>query len=92
MTEQHDIDLEKRLLAAAVFELRVLLSNHLDPQDHSAAGAAAQLAYALHNQALSALSGRPFDVAQALDSLARLEPQLGSAYLQHFRRLVTNEA
>jgi hypothetical protein len=53
---------------------------------------AAQLAYALHNQALSALSGQPFDVAQALDSLDRLEPQLGSAYLQQFRRAVLNEA
>lgn len=92
MTEQHDVDLEKRLLAATVFELRVLLASYLDPQDQSAAGAAAQLAYALHNQALSALSGQPFDVAQALDSLTRLEPQLGSTYLQHFRRVVTNEA
>ncbi|WP_142126320.1 hypothetical protein [Pseudoxanthomonas sp. 3HH-4] len=92
MTEQHNVDLEKRLLAAAVFELRVLLSNHLDPQDQSAAGVAAQFAYALHNQALAALSGRPFDVAQTLDSLGRLEPQLGSAYLQQFRQVVTNEA
>ena len=91
MTEPQ-VDLEKRLLAAAVFELRVLLASHLDPQDQSPAGVAAQLAYALHNQALSALSGQPFDVAQALDSLDRLEPQLGSAYLQQFRQAVLNEA
>jgi len=92
MSEQRGIDLEKRLLAAAVFELRVLLASHLDPQDQSAAGVAAQFAYALHNQAQSVLSGQPFDVAGALDNLARLEPQLGSLYLQHFRRVVTNEA
>ena len=92
MTEQRDVDLEKRLLAAAVFELRVLLSNHLDPQDQSTAGVAAHFAYTLHNQALAALSGQPFDVAKALDGLDRLEPQLGSAYLQQFRKVVTNEA
>ena len=92
MTEQHGVDLEKRLLAATVFELRVLLASYLDPQDQSAAGVAAQLAYALHNQALSTLSGQAFDVTDALDSLSRIERQLGSAYLQHFRRLVTNEA
>jgi hypothetical protein len=91
MTEP-TIDLEKRLLAAAVFELRVLLANHLDPQDQSPASVAAQLAYALHNQALAALSGQSFDVRQALDGLGRLEPQLGSAYLQQFRQVVLNEA
>ena len=91
LMSEHDVDLEKRLLAAAVFELRVLLSSHLDPRDQSPAGVAAQFAYALHNQALSALAGQPFDVAQALEGLARLEPQLGSAQLQQFRRAVLDE-
>jgi hypothetical protein len=86
------IDLEKRLLAAALFELRVLLSSHINPDDKSPAGNAAWFAYLLHNQALAALAGQPFDVVAALDGLARLEPELGSEYLQHFRRVVLNEA
>jgi hypothetical protein len=88
----NDVDLEKRLLAAAVFELRVLLSSHINPEDQSPAASAALFAYALHNQALAVLEGRPIDVAQALDSVARLEPRLGSAYLEQFRRVVLNEA
>jgi len=82
------IDFEKRLLAAAVFELRVLLANHLDPEKRGPEAAAACLAYALHNQALAVLEGRPFDVALALDGLARLEPMLGAAQVQQFRELV----
>jgi hypothetical protein len=56
-------DAEKRLLAAALFQMRVLLSSHLKPDDRSPAADAAWLAYALHNEALAALEGRPFDVA-----------------------------
>nr|CAS02563.1 putative integron gene cassette protein [uncultured bacterium] len=91
MSEQ-PVDFEKRPLAMAVFELRVLLSSHLDPNENSQAATAAQVAYCLHNQALAALSGQSFDVAQALDSLNRLEPQLGHAYLQQFRKAVLNVA
>lgn len=90
MTEP--VDLEKRLLAAALFELRVLLGSHINPDDKSPAGTAAWFAYSLHNQALAALAGQPFDVEAALVGLARLEPELGSEYLQHFRRVVLNEA
>jgi hypothetical protein len=57
MTE-HSVDLEKRLLAAALYELRVLLSSHVDPDDTSPEGVAAWFAYTLHNQALSALDRR----------------------------------
>ncbi len=92
MPDDQHIDLEKRLLAASVFELRVLLSSHLDPEEKSPASDAAWLAYALHNQALSTLDGRPFDVALALEAVDRLEPRIGAAYVQHFRRVVLNEA
>jgi hypothetical protein len=91
MSEKH-IDLEKRLLAAAVFELRVLLSAHINPSDQSPEASAALFAYALHNQALSALEGRPFNVADALDAITKLEGRLGSEYVANFRRVVLNEA
>ena len=84
------IDLEKRLLAATVFELRVLLASQLD--ESGPTGMAARLAYALHNQALATLEGRPFDVAESLTELQRLEPLFGREYLQHFGQVVRNEA
>jgi hypothetical protein len=90
MTDK-DVDFEKRLLAAAVFELRVLLSSHIHSNDQSPEASAALFAYALHNHALAVLDGQPIDVAQALDSVAKLESRLGSAYVQQFRRIVLNE-
>lgn len=91
MTE-NDVDLEKRLLAAAVFELRVLLSAHINPDDQSPAASAALFAYALHNQALAVLDGKPIDVVKALDSVAKLEYRLGVPYVQQFRKIVLNES
>jgi len=88
----NEVDLEKRLLAAAVFELRVLLASRIDHDDESPEATAALFAYALHNQALAVLNGQPIDVAQALESVSRLESRLGSAYVQQFRRTVLNES
>lgn len=74
-------------MAAAVFELRVLLSQHLGNND-TPIGAAAEFAYALHNQALAILNGKSVDVPATLASLERLKPVLGEKYLCQFRRLV----
>jgi hypothetical protein len=92
MSDAHNVDIEKRLLAAALFELRVMLSGHLDPDDQSPASTAAWFAYALHNQALAALDGQPFDVARALEAVERLEPRLGERYLHNLRKTVLGEA
>jgi hypothetical protein len=91
MPDDQKVDLEKRLMAAALYNLRVLLAGHLDRDERSPASDAAWLAYSLHNQALSVLDGQAFDVAQALDAVERLEPRLGSAYVQQFRQAVLDE-
>lgn len=83
-------DLEKRLLATTVFELRVLLAGQLD--NDGPVGDAARLAYALHNQALAVLEEKPFDVDDALQRLERFEPRLGRKYLDHFAKVVRDEA
>jgi hypothetical protein len=80
------------MLAAALFELRVLLAPHIGMRDGSAASAAAEFAYALHNFALATLDGKSFEVEQALESLERLEPLVGRAYLDNIRRVVLHEA
>ena len=92
MSDDQQVDLEKRLLAVALFNLRVLLASHIDPEEQSPASDAAWLAYSLHNQALSVLDGQAFDVAQALQAVERLEPRLGTTYVQQFRQAVLNEA
>lgn len=91
MQDDQKVDLEKRLMAAALYNLRVLLSGHLDRDERGPVSDAAWLAYALHNQALSVLDGQAFDVAQALDAVERLEPRLGAAYVQEFRQAVLDE-
>ncbi|GEM_PF-5077116 len=92
MSDDQHVDLEKRLLSVALFNLRVLLASHIDPENQSPASDAAWLAYSLHNQALSVLNGQTFDVAQALQAVERLEPRLGKAYVRQFRQAVLNEA
>ncbi|HEY0335163.1 MAG TPA: hypothetical protein VGC74_15895 [Stenotrophomonas sp.] len=86
------VDLEKRLLAAAVFELRALLSSHINRDDPRPEASAALFAYALHNEALAVLDGRPMDIARALEAIDNLAPRLGDAYVKHFRDLVLKEA
>lgn len=83
-------DLEKRLLAATVYELRVLLAGQLD--DDGPVGDAARLAYALHNQALAVLEKKSFNVGDALQRLDRFEPRLGRKCLDHFAKVVLDEA
>jgi hypothetical protein len=85
-------NLEKRLFAAALYRIRVLLASHVGSDTQGPEAAAAALAYALHNQALAALSNQPVDVPAALFNLTRLEPLLGAAVLAELRESVLNEA
>jgi hypothetical protein len=91
MTEQQR-DLEKRLFAAALYRIRLLLASHVGSDAHSPEAAAAALAYLLHNDALAALSNQPVDIPGVLSKLDRLEPLLGVAVLAELRGSVLNEA
>jgi hypothetical protein len=77
---------QAKLLAFAVYELRLLLAGHLgsDGQTDVATRAAAHLAYALHNQALAVLEGRSFDMKAALDALAGLDTRFSENFVQRF--------
>jgi hypothetical protein len=91
VTEQK-CDLEKRLFAAALYRIRLLLASHVGSDTHSPEAAAAALAYLLHNDALAALSNQPVDIPGVLSKLDRLEPLLGVAVLTELRASVLNEA
>ena len=75
---------QTKILAFAVYELRLLLAGHLgsDVNGEPSVRAAAHLAYALHNQALAVLEGRSFDPAEAVEAIARVDKVLGENFVQ----------
>ena len=77
---------QNRILALAVFEMRVLLSAFLGSTNPGSIETrrAAHLSYALHNQALAIMEGRTFDVSQALESVSGVDTMLGSDFLARF--------
>jgi len=70
----------------------MLLSSHVGSDDQGPEAAAAGLAYALHNEALAALSGEPVDIPGTLSKLTKLEPLLGASVLAELRESVLNGA
>ena len=76
-------------MAAAVYELRILLASHIGSlQNPTPEKLAARFVYALHNEALDILEGKPVDVQAALKRLEPLEPGLGEEHLRQFRQTV----
>ncbi len=78
---------EMRLLAHALFEIRVLLAGYLGSTNDSdpAVRRAAHLAYALHNEALAVTEGRSFSIDDALPKLAAVDAMFGERYAERFR-------
>ncbi|WP_313913734.1 hypothetical protein [Tahibacter sp.] len=89
-----DRDDQVRLLAFALFQIRVLLAGHVSftgdrermiPADEGTR-VAANLAYALHNPALAIMAGESFDLDLALKQIERVDRLLGAdtiAALEH---------
>lgn len=75
---------ETKILAFAVYELRLLLAGHLgsNPTSDPALRVAAHLAYALHNQALAVLEGRTFSTAEAEAAIASVDRLCGESFSQ----------
>ena len=66
---------EVQLLAQALYQIRILLSDHLgsDNQGSMSVRFAAHLAYALHNEALAVVEGKGFDVEAALAKVEAID-------------------
>ncbi|MBH9554032.1 hypothetical protein [Inhella gelatinilytica] len=77
---------QAKILAFAVYELRLLLAGHLGSDNESdlSTRAAAHLAYSLHNEALAVLEGRDFDVKAAVQAIAKVDAMFGENFLQQF--------
>ena len=78
---------EMRLLAHALFEIRVLLAGYLGSTNEGdpVVRRAAHLAYALHNEALAVTEGRSFSIEDALQKLAAVDAMFGESYVERFR-------
>lgn len=79
-------DTHSRLLAWALFDLRLLLASHIGGVSQAApeVRAAAELAYSLHNLALAAFDGRTFTETQFIEALARAERASGEPFPARF--------
>ena len=74
-----NIQSEVKILAAAVYEIRLLLSNYLGSQNTAERNVveAAHLAYALHNEALAVLENRSFDQLAAFSKIKAVDKIFG---------------
>ncbi len=79
-------DSQAKILAQAVYEIRLLLGGYLgsqvagDPQVRIAA----HLAYALHNEALAVLEGSTFDASRAVANIAAVDRLFSTKYSVRF--------
>lgn len=83
---------EAKILAFAVYELRLLLAQHLgsDASGETPVRTAAHLAYALHNQALAVLDGKSFDPSQAIEAVAAVDRAFGENFAHRLSEAVSH--
>lgn len=85
---------QEQVLAFAVYEIRLLLADHLgsDSTSDMSIRAAAHLAYALHNQAYAVLQGNAFDPEQATAALGGADRLLGTNFQARLSSAIDYEA
>ena len=81
MSDEAPTQRHAAFLAAAIYDIRCLLPHLVGRKEHTAEVEAAGIAYALHNDALAAIEGRAYDIAQARRRLEILNERLGSNIL-----------
>jgi len=79
-------DPQTKILAQAVYEIRVLLSGYLGRQNsgETVVREAAHLAYALHNEALAILENRTFDPAEAQRKIEAVDRMFNETFAERF--------
>ena len=86
-------DAQLKILAQSVYELRLLLSDHLGSTDKKmmCEAVSAHLAYALHNDALAIIENRPddFDIDKAIKNIKRVDEMYGENFVGRFEELVS---
>ena len=84
--------IQLKILAQAVYELRLLLSDHLGSNDNETQceTISAHLAYALHNDALAVIEDRTedFDITQAIAQIKQVDERFGEQFSSRFEKLI----
>jgi hypothetical protein len=78
---------QTKILAQAIYEIRLLLSGYLGSQNTGDAPVreAAHLAYALHNEALAIIEGKDFDTDQALSKIRAVDKMFNESFAPRFQ-------
>lgn len=84
---------QAKILAFAVYELRLLLAEHLgsDAKAEPSVRAAAHLSYALHNQALAVLEGKSFSPNEALKAISSVDRMFGENFVKRLLEVVSHD-
>lgn len=89
-------DAQLKILAQAVYEMRLLLSDHLGCRDKEmlCEAVSAHLAYALHNDALAILENRPddFDINAAIKRIRRVDEIYDEQFGDRFQELINTSS
>lgn len=87
-------DAQTKILAQAVYELRLLLSDHLGKKDKETLceAVSAHLSYALHNEALAIIENRPddFSIEKAIENIKKVDERYSEQFGERFEQLVRN--
>ncbi|MEL6446260.1 MAG: hypothetical protein AAF089_17545 [Bacteroidota bacterium] len=80
-----------RVLAQAIFEIRVLLSGYIGSADQGdeRVRMAAHLAYALHNEALAVLEGGSLDIEESLSRVRAVDSVFGEDFSTAFETAIS---
>jgi hypothetical protein len=79
-------DSQIKILAQAIYDIRILLSGYLGSQHtgETVVREAAHLAYASHNEALAILENRSFDPADAIKKIEAVDRMFHETFAEHF--------
>ncbi len=82
-----------KILAQAIYELRILLGSYLGSQENTGESMAGHLAYALHNDALAIIENRPddFNIELALDRINRIAQMFDEKLIDRFNEVLTDK-
>ncbi|MGH1543888.1 MAG: hypothetical protein ACRBHB_26050 [Arenicella sp.] len=79
---------QNKLIALALYEIRVLLASKIGSENKAdmSTRVAAHLAYALHNEASSIMEGKSFSVDEALRKIKAIDRILNEEYSDNFMK------
>lgn len=86
-------DVQIKILAQAIYELKHLLDGYLGSTDKKflSEAVSAHLTYALHNEALAILENRPedFDIEEVIKKIGMIDERYGKQFNDRFQEIIS---